>query len=481
VLAACTTTACSEDERSLTVDGDRDGAAHGAAAGDATIADASASGDGSASGPAGATMDAAALDLDASLLLPEGTWILADGAILLPDGQVIDVDAALMRFEADPDLAACDVVSDDIWQAPVEIEAEGGFALVPGPTGFGLAYRSIGRATCAQNIEVAHIAASSGLPEPGAVLVECTAITDVALAWASSGWHLAWIDNFTDRAELHTATLDAQLQISGAGRRTLTDDEHELERKPVLAAIGGRPLLVWSARGMAAGPSSIRARWLDGDADSFDLVTADEEHAPQALALAQIGSESAAIGWVGPGESPGVWLLRLDADGARAGAPVQLTERVAVSSSIDIARRSDGGAAVYSIEIDGAPQVRFRRLDATGTPIADERVLIGPPLRAQDASVFALAGGYVVVYRALPGGSIDRPEIRMTFVTKEGAVIRDAAGSVLSTRIASSTIATARTSVTVSVDGQIMIGWLDADSGSGHNALHVARRRLDCN
>jgi hypothetical protein len=450
----------------------QDGAADG---GD----DASSAGDADGS-PPGATMDAAVLGLDASLMLPEGTLILADGAILLPDGQVIDVDAALMRFEAEPDLTACAISEEDTWQAQVDIDGQGGFALVRGPTGFGLAYRSLGGTNCPQNIAVAHLPASNGFPDPQTVLAECAAITDVALASTSAGWHLSWVDNLTQSAELHVAALDSAMKVASGGRRTLTDNEHQLERKPVIEPIAGRPLLVWSALDIQADSSRLGARWLDGDGEEIELVAAAEQHNAQGLALSQVGAENAVVGWVGPEENPGVWLLRLDASGTRVDAPLQLTERVAVSSSIDFAQRGEGGAAVYSIEIDGEPQVRFRRLAADGAPIADERVIIGPPLRGQDASIAPLAGGYVIVYRALPGGSIEAPEVRMTFVSKEGDALRDAAGSVRTLPIAPATIATARTSVVVSVEGQIMLAWLDADPSSKDNALRVVRRRLDC-
>jgi hypothetical protein len=58
--------------------------------------------------------------------------------------------------------------------------------------------------------------------------------------------------------------------------------------------------------------------------------------------------------------------------------------------------------------------------------------------------------------------------------------MRDSAGSPLSVRIAPATQASARTQLAVSVDGQIMIAWLDDDPASAGNALKVARRRLDC-
>jgi hypothetical protein len=166
--------------------------------------------------------------------------------------------------------------------------------------------------------------------------------------------------------------------------------------------------------------------------------------------------------------------------GVSSGDRIKLTDKVAASSSVDMASRTDGGAVIYSIEIDDLPQVRFRRLDANGQPVASERSIIGPPLRAQGASLAPLGGGYAVTYRALPGGNVTTPEVRLTFVTKEGNVMRDAGGHLLSFRIGDATMAQGRTAVSVSVEGQIMVAWLDGDVSTGRNLLKVVRRRLDC-
>jgi len=211
------------------------------------------------------------------------------------------------------------------------------------------------------------------------------------------------------------------------------------------------------------------------------MLDQEADQSPQGLAFAQMGQDRAAVAWVGPTDSPGVWLQKLDADSRAVGSPIQLTERVAASSSVDLATRSDGGAVIYSIEIDGIPQVRFRRLDTTGAPLASERSIIGPPFRAQGASLAPLLGGYAVAYRALPGGGgITSAEVRVTLVTKEGNVMRDPSGSLISFRIGDATVADGRTSVSVSVEGEIMVAWLDADPISGSNVLKVVRPRLNC-
>src|SRR5262249_26312728 len=156
--------------------------------------------------------------------------------------------------------------------------------------------------------------------------------------------------------------------------------------KPVLRSIAGQTLAAWITDD-ASGKSRITTQLLDGDGKPIDVVKPEDGHQPQAIALEQMGMSAAALGWVGPKTNPGVWLLKLDANRAPAEAPMNLTDKVAVSSSINRATRFNGGAAVSSIEIDGLPQVRFRRLDENGALLADERSIVGPPLRAQGASI----------------------------------------------------------------------------------------------
>ena len=227
------------------------------------------------------------------------------------------------------------------------------------------------------------------------------------------------------------------------------------------------------------GQFSIYTRYLDDDGDNVTVIRPADGQQPQALALSAIGSRNAALAWVGPDNNPGVWLQPLDANGAQHGNPIKLTERVAVSSSVDLAWRDDGGGVIYSIEIDGRAQVRFYRLDSEGMPVGDERVIVGTPLRAQGASLHPIAGGYVVAYRALPGGSIARPEIRLLFISKEGNLMRDPGGNLPTLHVADATEGASRTSVAVSIEGQLMIAWVDAGSDN-HNALKVVRHRLDC-
>lgn len=434
--------------------------------------------------PDGATFDAAALGHDGSISLPDGTYILPDGAVVLPDGAVIDRDTAIDRYQdPEPNVPSCELQSEDdnTFEAEVEIFDEGGYALVPGPTGFGLAYRGNVTGNCSEAIRVLHIPASSGFPEPISPFPTCSRkLTDVSLAAHGEGWQLAWIDNSTNSAEVHALALSPDMVAAeGASDLQLTDEPGALEYRPVVKDVHGRPLAAFVSD--AGDQFSISTRFLDhdGEGDNMTVIRPADAQQPQALALSAMGNHNAALAWVGPENNPGVWLQPLDEEGRQSGNPIKLTERVAVSSSVDLAQREDGGGVIYSIEIDGKPQVRFHRLDSEGMPIGDERVILGPPLRAQGASLHAIAGGYAVAYRALPGGSINSPEIRLLFISKEGNLMRDSAGNLPTLRVASATEGASRTSIAVSIEGQVMIAWVDAGSGD-HNALKVVRHRLDC-
>lgn len=462
--------------------GDRDGSANGGAANgsleDGYIPIPTAF-DGAV--PDGATFDAAALGLDAAIDLPLGTLILEDGAIVLPDGEVLDVDAAVARYTPEVDVTMCAIGDSDMWSTQVDISDEGGFSLVPGQVGFGLAYRGGRVAGCVQTLDALPIPGESGFGDPRLIATDCAALTDVSLLADGDGWRMAWVDNFTDTAELHTIPLDATMGIvEGATRRTLTNNENKQERKPVMRDIDGTPMVAWITEDVVSRARSISTQLLVDGSVTQTVVKESAGQSPQGIALAQMGESNAAVAWVGPAESPGVWLQPLTAAGVARGKPVQLTTRIAASSSVDLATRLDGGAAIYSIEIDGIPQIRFWRLDNYGQPVATERVIVGPPLHAQGASLATLGGGYAVAYRALPGGDVTKPEVRLTFVTKEGNVMRDEGGNLLTFAIGDATLAQGRVSVSVSVEGEVMVAWIDGDMSTGRNQLKVVRRRLNC-
>jgi hypothetical protein len=461
----------------------RDGSVNGGGGGGGAHGGKDAGGNSHADGgmPPGATMDAAALDLDAALDLPVGSWILQDGAILLPDGAIIDVDAAVMRYSPEIDVSKCEVGTEDIWSTEVDIADEAGFDLVPGHVGFGLAFRAIGSTTCNRKLDVMSIPATDGFGKPHAILDDCKAITDVTLLGEDDGWRAAWVDNYTGSAELHTVKLDKDMNVPKGGKRvTLTDNMSLFERWPVLREVAEQPMVAWITENVDTGKRRISTLRIDSGAPAVDVVKESAGQQPVGLAFSEVGQGTAAVGWVGPTDMPGVWLQKLDGNGTAVDKPIQLSSRVNVSSSIDIAHRMDGAGVIYSIAIDDVTQIRFRRLDESGNPMS-ERSIIGPPQLAVGASIATLGGGYAVAYRAQPDGAITAPEVRLTFITKDGSPMRDPNGRLLSFHIGDATNSDGRTYVSVSVEGEIMVAWLDSgDETSGKNVLKVVRRRLDC-
>jgi hypothetical protein len=154
-----------------------------------------------------------------------------------------------------------------------------------------------------------------------------------------------------------------------------------------------------------------------------------------------------------------------------------MSDKVSAGNSVDLATRdNEGGAAIYSVTVGGTSrEVRFRRLDETGSFMGQDIKVVSGSLQGADASLARLGGGYVVAYRALPGGTVAEPGIRILFIGKEGNLQRTKTGNLITYPLAATSNADARVTVRVSRDGQILVAFLD---GEGH--LRMARKRLDC-
>jgi hypothetical protein len=428
--------ACDGDDRFVSVGegGDREPTDGGAIDGMDGASDGSDGSDGNVDEMDGSMSgDGSFLD---SVDLPDGSIVLGDGAIQLPDGEIIDEETAEMRYGSEVDVTTCEVSELDSLSLRVEFGNESGYSIAAsGSSGFGLAVNATTTSECLSNISVSVMPSTGALPLPTSMLDDCSVTGDVALHGVRGGYHIAWVDNITTTSELHHAMLDRDLKPIGAlTRTTITDSAPELEMKPIMATISERPLLAWITRNAETQKKGVMGKFLAGDdTDAFEIIGADEGHDPQGIAASRMSVENrGAVAWVGPEASPGVWVQPLYDTGHPDGGPVQLTARVGASSSVDLAPRVDGGGAVYSIAIDSIPQVRFRRLDHFGQPRDDERTLISAPVRAQDASIAGLGGGYAVAYRQLPADGVANAEIRVLFISKEGNVTRDDQGRVIS-------------------------------------------------
>ena len=69
-----------------------------------------------------------------------------------------------------------------------------------------------------------------------------------------------------------------------------------------------------------------------------------------------------------------------------------------------------------------AARRRSERRPCTGGPAEPMRI-VGPPFKANDASLAKLPNGYAVAYRALAGGTVTSPRIRVHFLDSYGRII----------------------------------------------------------
>ena len=405
---------------------------------------------------------------------------LSDGGLtVLPDGAVIgggaDGGGDGGGLEPEIDVSACSIANDESFEIEVPFVRDG-FAITAGHTDFGLAH--LRDADCKHAIDTAVVSSSSGVPIPETVLDGCDTMRDVTLAGLPDGYQLAWTDNFTNTIELHTLKLDTMLHAMDDAERTTLTQNALFERNPVAAALNGEPLIAWV--GDASGKRRILVQ--RPGTPAVEPVPESAGREPIELAFAQVGPEHMALAWVEEVANRGIWMLPLDGEGNAQGEPTQLTNFAAPGSTVDIAgRKEDGGSVVYSVGIDQTSfEVRWRRLFADATVRGDEVKIVSAPLQGKDASIARLGGGYVIVYRAIPDGHIvTEPEIRLAFVSKDGNLSKDAQGRLISFPVVSAARDGSPIQAEVSVDGQLLLAFVDG-SDSAANVLRVVRRRLDC-
>jgi hypothetical protein len=359
---------------------------------------------------------------------------------------------------------------------PVTFGDETGFSITPGLTGFGVAYQSD---NCAA-INVLPVASVGTYPVPKTLFANCDAVArGVSLLYLGQGYRLGWIDSATGSAELQTLQLPASLDLPASPTRTPLTNNEVRELAPVQASIASTAYLGWISQD-DSGARSILLQGA-GASEPRTLVASDKSYVPLRLALAQLGDSTGALAFVSEEQKKGVWLVRLSATGEPS-EPVQLQEGVTAGNTVDLATRTeDGGALVYSLELGGRQEIRFRRLNTLGEVISDDVKVVTFPLQGRDASISRLGGGYVIAFRSPRNDDPERADIRITFVTKEGNVQRDSAGNVASYVIAEASSTGGRITARVSSDGQLLVGFLDsAPAGAQGAQFRLLRKRFDC-
>ena len=375
---------------------------------------------------------------------------------------------------------ACELSDDaNSFAVDVPFSNDASYSVTKGSTGFGVAFHGMG----CDGLEVMPVHSAGAFASPTKLLDDCVSVRDVSLLHVPTGWRLVWVDNSASSgAELQSMLVSENMSGSVGELRTRITDNAMLEQRPMLATVDGKPFLAFIAGDDAQGTRRISTLVMDDKSALKDLLPDTKARKPNNLTLAQVGKDRVAVVWVEEQGMPGIWLQTTDLTGAAQGDPVQITELGSAGTAIDLATRDigDGGALLYSVAIGGVNnEVRMRRIGPMGELVSDERKVVGAPLQGRDASFARLGGGYVVAYRALPGGPITSSEVRITFISKEGNQQHDAQGQLLTYKIADASAGGGRVTVRVSNDGQLLVGFVDQAAGGGR-VLRLVRKRLDC-
>jgi hypothetical protein len=405
-----------------------------------------------------------------------------DGGDLTPDGSLPglakpDVDAAaLIPGEPPPELAgqACAVDTNKLFEVAVSMRQ-------PEPTQlavdlidsyFALAYIDKSK-DCLDAIFLAELHGASGLgtPEVSTAVDECTTVDHVAVAHNGDAWLLASVDARMDERDLWVQPFKPGGDKLDAHRLTMNLAQ---KREVALAAIGtSAALAAWVEQDSGAGSTVLNVRLLSAQGEPMaDAIAVDQSASASfaGLALAPIGTDFVGLGYRrfdNMGRSEIVLQVLNATTGKVDRAEWVLTKEAGAFGSVAITADATGGAVIYSIIQGTSEQLWFQSLgkDGHAAPVisggriggpADASRIVGPPYNAVDASLTKLPNGFAVAYRALPGGAIHTPRIRVHFLDLFGRVIGDS-------DVALAQQYGGRTAIQAGYDGRIVFAWSDQD------------------
>lgn len=322
-----------------------------------------------------------------------------------------------------------------------------------------------------QNVWLAEIPTAPGGLFAAEQLTMGTAIVrDPVIAASDGGWILAWYGNTDLDFDVYAVAWEAGRLRTGGSVQRLTSRTGRDDSPALLATATG----AWSAwveeraassRVAVIRPLDLRAAptAAQRDASSAGQTISTPTLARRAGGLALAWVESATL-------TPNAMLQPLDANGAPVGAAHALSTEGNADGTIDLALDERGGAATFVASVAGVrPEVRARLLDDTGAPYDSERVITPAPESGRDASIAPLAGGYVIAYRAL---EVTPPVLRIAFVANDLDVVT-------TLDVTPITPTGGRTTLRVTGEGRMLVGWADVDVGAGTTAIRAARIRCE--
>jgi hypothetical protein len=327
---------------------------------------------------------------------------------------------------------------------------------------------------CIDATYVAELEGPSGVGEPVKSLAfdPCTIIDHAAIEYNGEHWLLGSVDARKDTRDLWVQEFDSSSKTKYTAFRVT--DSAAIEVEFALQSLGNDGVLAaWVEQDAVGGPTRLMTRLLypqgDAIADAVELEQPkDVNWTISNLSMAVFGDNYIGLVYrraddAGHAE---IVLDMLDRSGVRDRDSWVLSSEAGGFGSADISADSDGAGVIYSIVEGDSQQLWFQLLglDGRAAPVTSgggrvggpsEPVrIIGPPFKATDASLAKLPVGYAVAYRALPGGQVDSPRVRVHFLDRFGRVLGFS-------DVALAKPIGGRTAIKAARDGRITVGWSD--------------------
>jgi hypothetical protein len=362
---------------------------------------------------------------------------------------------------------------------------------------FGLAYIDPSL-DCLDAIYLAELKGAPGtVPEPDKVelIDHCSTLDDVAIAHNETNWLVATVDSWMGAADVWVHNADPEA-IATLPSHRITDDPDLLESKLSITTWGDAGAMVgWVQTSFDGSVSQLMVRALDAEgapvADAVELDRIDAGTSPAAfnsVTVRAVGNDNVLVAYhklesMGGGKSS-VLMHTVDRSGTPLREAMLLTDVAPEDAGVDVAagvgdqismgsdgsevRTERGGAIVWTEQVaETGLQIWFQAVGPDGEPArllttaggaAPKRRLVNSPLRAIDPSVARMPTGvgFAVAYRALVGGPVNAPRIRLLFLDRTGAQIGDS-------DIAYTSDWGGRTAIQSSLDGRFTIGWNELD------------------
>jgi hypothetical protein len=356
---------------------------------------------------------------------------------------------------------------------------------------------------CIDALYLADIHGAAGVGEPEVTMVadECTTVTHAALAHTGEHWLLGMVD-----ARMDSYDVWVQAHRSGSEPHRVSENLGQ-ENQLQLAVVGSGKdatlavMAAWVERDADTGATSLNVRPLSLDGEpTGDVVVIEPAgmYSFTSVSLARVGPRYAGLAYMrsdGMGANEIVFDVLSIETGERDRDPWVLTGQAGPFGTVDLGtdpqfcRRGacvdsdapeidEGGGLIYSAGEGDSRQLWIQRIDQNGEAATlmsggslggaapPERV-VGPPYKATDASIVKLGVGFAVAYRALPGGMVTSPRIRVHFLDRLGSEEGKS-------DVALASEFGGRTAIEVALDGRITLGWTDTDE-DGTSTLTVVK------